>query len=86
MYTYPIDFDLYTEREATYPDIYEKTVLLEAKTIEFDLYASKYLETNKEYKTALYNKQIAEINLSDAKQSFDVALRTANNKYLNAYA
>lgn len=74
----------YADRYEKYPDIYEKTILLEAKTIEFDLYADKYLETNKEYKTALYNKQIAEINLADAKKNYEVSLRQAYNKLLNA--
>lgn len=81
-----IQFDvdkLYEDRYETYADIYRKTVELESKTIIFDLNASKYNETTKEYKAALYNKQLAEINLSDSKKSFEVAIRSAYNKYLN---
>lgn len=82
----PFDADkIYYDNQASYPDIYEKTVLLEARTIEFDLYASKYVEKDKEYKIALYNKLTAEINLEEAKKSYEVALKTANNKYLNTH-
>lgn len=77
--------ELYENRYENYPDIYRKTVELESKTIIFDLYASKYLETNKEYKTALYDMQLAEIALSDAKKDFEVSLKSTYNTYLNAY-
>lgn len=76
---------MYEENQASYSDIYEKTVLLEARTIEFDLYASKYVEEDKEYKIALYNKLAAEINLEEAKNSYEIALKTAYNKYLSAF-
>jgi len=76
---------MYAENQSEYPAIYEKTVLLESKTIEFNLYASKYLEENKEYKLALYDQMIAEINLNDAMKSYEVALKTAYNKYLNTH-
>lgn len=75
--------NLYNNRYEKYPDIYRKTVELESKTIIFDLYASKYKPVDKDYKTALYNQQLAEISLSDAKKNFEVSLRSAYNKYLN---
>ncbi|MBN2793888.1 MAG: TolC family protein [Clostridia bacterium] len=66
-------------------EIYENQILVQSKEIVFDLYADQYLETNKEYKIALYDLQIAEIQLSDAKLKYEAALKTSYNDYLNAY-
>lgn len=74
---------LYNERHEMYQDVYSKTVVLESKTIIFSLNEEKYEADEKEYKTALYNKQIAEIELSDADKSFEVSLRKAYNTYLS---
>lgn len=85
---YPlVNFDpavLYEKRYETYPNIYRKTVELESKEIIFNLNAERYTEDEKEYKTALYNKNIAEVNLDSAKKDYEVALRSAVNDYLNA--
>jgi hypothetical protein len=79
-----VDFE-YGDRVDNYPSVITKTANLEAKSIIFDLTADKYREVDKEYKIALANKKIAELELSDAKKSFEVSLRSAHNKYLNAY-
>ncbi len=77
--------EIYEARVDKFTDVYTKSETLKSKVIIFDLYADKYLETNKEYKTALYNKQIAEIEYEEAKKTFEVSLRTSYNNYVNNY-
>ena len=79
-----VDYE-YGDRVENYPAVITKTANFEAKSIIFDLNDEEYLEADKEYKIALANKKIAEIELSDAKKSFEVSLRSAHTKYLNAY-
>lgn len=64
--------------------IYEKTIDLQTATLEYDLYASKYLEANKEYKLALYKKQLAELALRDAKRAYALSVLKTYNGYLTA--
>ena len=50
-----------------------------SKDAIFALYADKYLEANKEYKSALYTKQIAEIELSDAVKKYNEGMQLSKH-------
>lgn len=87
--SYELKFDIenYVNKEMLENlKVLEKKYELEAAEMTFTVYEDEYLETTNEYKSALYDVKIAELNLEDAEKSLEIGIKTSYNDVLAKYS